>query len=180
MKILMVCAEFAPWAKTGGLADAVAGLSDALCASGHDVRVLLPRYSHLAAPRETRHTVGRPRRAVPARRDRARSSKPSPRDAGADARASSCSISASSPATPSIRATSATSAGSCTSARAAVALSAKAWRPDIVHCHDWHTALTPVLQRLEPRSRAPTVLTLHNVGYQGVFADAAISEQGFG
>ena len=56
MKILMVCAEFAPWAKTGGLADAVAGLSDALSASGHDVRVLLPRYAHLEA-RGTRHTV---------------------------------------------------------------------------------------------------------------------------
>ena len=57
MKILMVCAEFAPWAKTGGLADAVAGLSDALSAGGHDVRVLLPRYAHLEAPRGTRHTV---------------------------------------------------------------------------------------------------------------------------
>ena len=57
MKILMVCAEFAPWAKTGGLADAVAGLSDALGASGHDVRVLLPRYAHMPAPRGTRHTV---------------------------------------------------------------------------------------------------------------------------
>ena len=53
----MVCAEIAPWAKTGGLGDAVAGLSDALCASGHDVRVLLPRYSHLAVPRGRRHTV---------------------------------------------------------------------------------------------------------------------------
>ncbi|HEX7235397.1 MAG TPA: glycogen/starch synthase, partial [Gammaproteobacteria bacterium] len=57
MKILMVSAEFAPWAKTGGLADAVAGMCDALSARGHDVRVLLPRYSHLPAPRGTRHTV---------------------------------------------------------------------------------------------------------------------------
>ena len=53
----MVCAELAPWAKTGGLADAVAGLSDALAAAGHDVRVLLPRYSHLAAPRSPGHSV---------------------------------------------------------------------------------------------------------------------------
>ena len=53
----MVCAEFAPWAKTGGLADAVAGLSDALSAGGHDVRVLLPRYSHIDAPRGPRLTV---------------------------------------------------------------------------------------------------------------------------
>ena len=57
MKILMVCAEFAPWAKTGGLADAVAGLCSALSAGGHDVRVLLPRYSHLAAAGGAPQTV---------------------------------------------------------------------------------------------------------------------------
>ena len=47
MKILMVCSEFAPLAKTGGLADAVTGLSNALAARGHDVRAVLPRYEHL-------------------------------------------------------------------------------------------------------------------------------------
>src|SRR5262245_47887358 len=50
MKVLMVCAEFAPLAKTGGLADAVTGLANALAERGHDVRVLLPRYSRLPAP----------------------------------------------------------------------------------------------------------------------------------
>ncbi len=71
-------------------------------------------------------------------------------------------------------------AGSCTCRAAAVALSAAdGWRPDVLHCHDWHTALVPVLQRLEPRSTAPSVLTLHNVGYQGVFADEVLDEHGF-
>ncbi len=56
---------------------------------------------------------------------------------------------------------------------------ADGWRPDVLHCHDWHTALVPVLQRLEPRSSIPSVLTLHNVGYQGVFADEILEEQGF-
>ena len=37
----------------------------------------------------------------------------------------------------------------------------------------------PVFQRLEPRSSAPSVLTLHNVGYQGVFADEILAEHGF-
>src|SRR5262245_206995 len=50
MKVLMVCSEFAPLAKTGGLADAVTGLSAALAEHGHDVRVLLPRYSRLPPP----------------------------------------------------------------------------------------------------------------------------------
>ena len=43
-RILMVCAEYAPLAKAGGLADAAAGLSQALRQRGHDVRVVLPRY----------------------------------------------------------------------------------------------------------------------------------------
>jgi starch synthase len=179
MKILMVCAEFAPWAKTGGLADAVAGLSDALAAAGHDIRVLLPRYAHLAAPRGTPHTVeglGGPFRLTEiepeqkvehAGRRRARPRvfvlelgeltadsvyTGDDRDAGRFLRLSA----------------------------AAVALSAAdGWRPDVLHCHDWHTALVPVFQRLAPRSYARSVLTLHNVGYQGVFADATLGEHGF-
>jgi starch synthase len=179
MKILMVCAEFAPWAKTGGLADAVAGLSDALCAGGHDVRVLLPRYSHLAPPRGLRHTVegrGGPfllgeiepdllAEHAGRRRGRPRIFLLELGELTGDA----------------IYAGDARDLGRFLHlAAAAVALSAEGWRPDVIHCHDWHTALTPVLQHLEPRSTAPCVLTLHNVGYQGLFADTALREQGFG
>ncbi|MDR2664536.1 MAG: glycogen/starch synthase, partial [Puniceicoccales bacterium] len=42
MKILMVAAEFSPYAKTGGLADAVSALSRELVGGGDDVRVLVP------------------------------------------------------------------------------------------------------------------------------------------
>src|SRR5688572_28651117 len=179
MKILMVCAEFAPWAKTGGLADAVAGLSDALSASGHDVRVLLPRYSHLEAPRGTRHTVdglGGPFRITEIEPDQEaehagkRRGEPrifvldlgeltgdsiytgDDRDAGRFLRLSAAAVSLS---------------------------AADGWRPDVLHCHDWHTALVPVFQRLAPSSFARSVLTLHNVGYQGVFSDATLDEHGF-
>lgn len=44
MKILMVSSEVSPFAKTGGLADAVSALSLALAANGHEVKILLPRY----------------------------------------------------------------------------------------------------------------------------------------
>ncbi len=191
----MVCAEIAPWAKTGGLGDAVAGLSDALCASGHDVRVLLPRYSHLAVPRGRPHTVDglggpfrlgeiepeptppkskRGKRAGHARQraEQAGQRRPRPRifllelgELTADA----------------VYTGDARDAGRFLHlSAAAVALSAAdGWRPDVLHCHDWHTALVPVLQRLEPRSSIPSVLTLHNVGYQGVFADEILEEQGF-
>jgi starch synthase len=48
------------------------------------------------------------------------------------------------------------------------------WRPDVLHANDWHTALLPVYlrsiygwDRLFARTR--TVLTIHNIAYQGVF-----------
>jgi starch synthase len=179
MKILMVCAEFAPWAKTGGLADAVAGLSDALCAAGHDVRVLLPRYAHIATPRGTRHTIegrGGPFLLTELEPDQLAEHAGKRRGRPRIFLLELGDLLTDSVYTGDSRDLARfghLSAG-------AVALSAGDWRPDVVHCHDWHTALVPVLQRLEPRSSSPSVLTLHNVGYQGVFADTAIREHGFG
>lgn len=47
------------------------------------------------------------------------------------------------------------------------------WAPDIVHCNDWHTALMPLYLRAvyawdKLFARTRTVLTIHNIGYQGV------------
>ncbi len=51
------------------------------------------------------------------------------------------------------------------------------WDPDIVHCNDWQTALIPLLLRDNYSwdklfSKAATLLTIHNVGYQGIFGKA--------
>ncbi len=47
---------------------------------------------------------------------------------------------------------------------------ARAWRPDIIHCSDWQTALIPVFMRTtaEPAT-TPVVFTVHNLAYQGIF-----------
>jgi starch synthase len=44
------------------------------------------------------------------------------------------------------------------------------WRPRLVHAHDWHTALLPALLALTPPPRVPSVLTIHNLAFQGNFA----------
>jgi starch synthase len=44
-RILMIASECVPYAKTGGLADVVGGLSKALRQRGHDVRVVIPKYN---------------------------------------------------------------------------------------------------------------------------------------
>jgi len=43
--------------------------------------------------------------------------------------------------------------------------------PDIIHVHDWHTAMVPLLVKTVYRKKLPakTVLTIHNLAYQGVF-----------
>jgi starch synthase len=180
MNVLMISAELAPFAKTGGLADAVTGLSDALAARGHDVRVLLPKYEHLppagvdaprAVPVGGRRVleVGAPR----ARRARGRRGErgaptvylldleeltPGPiyhgddRDAGRFLRL----------------------------VEAAVDLPAALdWRPDVLHCHDWHAALVPLAQLAQAPARpVPTILTLHNIGYQGLFDDSVLTLYG--
>jgi starch synthase len=43
-KILMVSSEIYPYAKSGGLADAVPELAKSLAVQGHDVRIIMPRY----------------------------------------------------------------------------------------------------------------------------------------
>ena len=47
------------------------------------------------------------------------------------------------------------------------------WIPDIIHCHDWQAALVPVYLRTmfqdTPIGHAKTVLTIHNLRFQGIY-----------
>lgn len=44
-----------------------------------------------------------------------------------------------------------------------------AWRPDVVHAHDWQAGLAPAYLALSGQSRPATVITLHNLAFQGQF-----------
>ena len=62
----------------------------------------------------------------------------------------------------------------CFFAKAALAaLNWMNWIPDIIHCHDWQAALVPVYLRTlfqsTPVARAKTVLTIHNLRFQGIY-----------
>ncbi|MFA7413534.1 MAG: glycogen synthase GlgA [Rhizobium sp.] len=43
------------------------------------------------------------------------------------------------------------------------------WRPDLVHAHDWQTALTPLYMRYSQLPEVPSILTIHNIAFQGQF-----------
>jgi starch synthase len=53
------------------------------------------------------------------------------------------------------------------------------WRPDVVHVHDWQTALVPALMRQQRAegwgNPPPACLTIHNLAYQGIFPPGAFA-----
>ena len=45
----------------------------------------------------------------------------------------------------------------------------KNWQPDIVHAHDWQAGLTPAFLHYDAKPRPKTVMTVHNLAFQGQF-----------
>ena len=43
------------------------------------------------------------------------------------------------------------------------------WRPDVVHCNDWQGGLAPVYLSHSPAPHAASVITIHNLAFQGVY-----------
>jgi starch synthase len=57
--------------------------------------------------------------------------------------------------------------------------------PQILHAHDWHAAFAPLYLRVGYEwdrlfQTTRSVLTIHNIGYQGVFAASAVGDLGLG
>jgi starch synthase len=55
------------------------------------------------------------------------------------------------------------------------------WAPQVIHCNDWHTAFAPLWLRSgfehEPLfAHTRTLLTIHNVGYQGIFSASHVAD----
>src|SRR6202790_4335846 len=174
MRIAFVASECVPYSKTGGLADVVGALPGALVAAGHEVTVYLPRY------RQTKLTNAKtliPSLTIPF-----------------DDRYRFCSIVDGGtrngvhfyfveyPPYFDRVGLYGTSAGDLPDnaerfallSRAALEASKRLGLPHVFHCHDWQTALIPVLLRTQyaedPAFReVATVFTIHNMGYQGLF-----------
>ena len=59
------------------------------------------------------------------------------------------------------------------------------WRPDIFHCNDWQTGLIPLLLKENYSwdrmfDKTATVLTIHNIGYQGRFSKDTVGKAELG
>jgi starch synthase len=49
------------------------------------------------------------------------------------------------------------------------------WHPDLVHCNDWQTGLTPAYLHFAQQA-APSVISIHNLAFQGIFPVSALEQ----
>jgi len=174
LAVLFVTPECAPWVKTGGLGDVSGALPQALAKLGHDVKVLLPAYTPLAPLVERASTwVELPARGPwPAARLLRTAS-----DKAFELVLLHCPPLYGRPGGPydDSEGDNALRFGLLCAVAAWLAGAESPWRPDIVHCNDWPTALAPALLRLrDDTAAARSVMTIHNLAFQGLFPlDAA-------
>jgi len=181
LKVLFVTPECAPWVKTGGLGDVSAALPQALGALGHDVKVLMPAYPGLAAraplPPVVR-TIDIPAAGPwPA----ARLLCSAPQD-GAALVLLDCPGLYERPGGPYVDATGNDHGDNAWRFGFLCHVAAwlgspdspwPHWQADVVHGNDWPCGLAPLYLAQAPvdatRPRAATVLTIHNLAFQGVY-----------
>jgi len=174
MRILFAASECVPFSKTGGLADVVGALPPALAALGHDVSVYLPRYKQtkLADPKTVLKSV-----TIPFDDSHRFCSV---LDGGKHSGVQFYFIDY--PPFFERDALYGTPTGDYPDnaerfslySRAVLEAAKILGVPDVFHCHDWQSALIPVLLRSvyaeDPVFRGvPSVFTIHNMGYQGLF-----------
>jgi starch synthase len=170
MRIAHLASEVMPFSKTGGLADVAGALPPALAALGHEVTVVAPGH------RPTLKDIlpGEPRGEVSALGLSARLNVLMHR--GVRVVLLDCPTLYVRPALYSLPDGDFpdNSVRFAFFARAALAALAKLGGVEVVHAHDWQAALAPLLLRHDGQVRfglqgAKSVLTIHNLAYQGVF-----------
>ncbi|HLS87856.1 MAG TPA: glycogen synthase GlgA [Burkholderiales bacterium] len=186
LSVLFAAPECAPLAKTGGLGDVCAALPAALREQGVDARVLLPGYPEVlrGAPAQMIAQVsalgfearlleatlpsGVPLIVLDCPPLYVRGGGPYLAPSGEDWPDNALRF----------------GFFSRVAAQLAGASSPLAWRPHVLHAHDWPAGLAPAYLRLAAGARAASVFTIHNLAFQGLFdasmrARLALPEESF-
>lgn len=179
MRVLHAAAELYPWVKTGGLGDVVAALPPALAAEGADVRIVLPGFTALLDAFELSEVV---RLRTPFARERVRIALAHLPERGIGLYLVDHPAFYDRPGGP-YQAPDGSDwpdnhrrfALLDWAAAALVQGADPQWRPDLLHCHDWHAGLAPAYLR-GADAAVPTVFTVHNLAYQGFFPAAAFAD----
>lgn len=173
LRVLFAASECAPLTKTGGLGDVAAALPAALRRLGVDVHVLLPGYrevlgavsAHAVAPvppsagfpparlLAAEHPNGVPLLILACPQLYEREGGPYLNPQGLDWPDNALRF----------------GLLSHVAAWLASAHSPCDWRCDLVHCNDWQTALAPAYLHWSGNTDIPSLVTIHNLAYQGIF-----------
>lgn len=179
MKVLFVTSEAFPLLKTGGLGDVAGALPVALSGLGVDVRILMPGYPDAmkrACDKGEPIDLGDPLDAGAARLVPARMP-----DSRLPVWLIDCPALYDRPGGPYTQADGTDWPDNHlrfallgrVAAMLCMAGSFIGWRPDVVHGHDWQTGLTPAYLMQWGGPRTPSVFTVHNLHYSGLF-DASV------
>ena len=181
MRVLSVASELYPLIKTGGLADVAGALPGALAPLGVAMRTLLPGYpavlAKLAGAEEVLalgEAFGGPARLLAARSAAAQDllildaphlyARPGNPYLGPDGRDWQDNY---------------RRFGLLSRVAAEIGIGClDNWRPDVVHAHDWQAGLVAAYLEQAPAGRPATVLTVHNLAFQGLFDPSCIGELG--
>ncbi len=173
MKILFVSVEVSPFAKVGGLADVASALPKALMAMGHDVRIAMPAYAMIE--RDARWHKNRVASDVPVQMNPEWSKEAFVDQTDFDG-VPVYLIGTDEWFDQSTRSDLVYLPGVEKYLFLAEAIPAVSkalnWKPDVVHCNDWHTGFLPVVLREKHADEwedVATVFTIHNFAYQGEF-----------
>jgi starch synthase len=176
MKVLHAAAEVFPLVKTGGLADVVGALPEALIAQGADVRLVLPGLPAILKGVKHQEVVCELGAVFGAGRVTLRLGRLAHNGVGVyviDApylyqRPGNPYLAADGTEWPDNLQRFAL-LGWVAAHLAAGELDTK-WTPDVLHAHDWHAAMACAYAACHPGTAA-TVYTVHNLAYQGLFAE---------
>jgi starch synthase len=186
MKILFATPECAPFVKTGGLGDVSAALPAALAALGHDVRVLLPAYRGMKVHGEVGDTIELPAEG----RWPAAQLLPLKLESGVTLLLLACPALYQRAGGPYVDlggqdyADNAMRFGFLSHVAARLGTPSThcpGWQADIVHANDWPCGLAPMYlarhREVAPSAvTAVSVMTIHNLAFQGVFPMAQADE----
>ena len=193
MRIVQICSEAVPFAKTGGLADVTGALSKALVELGHDVTLILPNYSRFLAKNNVESRPIGESFDIPLGDRRVGISLRQTQMPGSDVRV----VLVDQPEffdrdgiyqEPHSKADYADNAARFTAfPRAALEAVARLdLRPEIIQAHDWQTGLVPALLEAQYRKWVPAmertaaIMTLHNMAFQGAYPAETMPLTGLG
>jgi starch synthase len=183
LRVLFAASECAPLTKTGGLGDVAAALPAALRMLGVDVRLLLPGYREVLAATVAARPVATvpPSAGLPAARLLA-----AEHANGVPLFILACPELYDRPGGPYLDPAgldwpdNAVRFGQLARVAAllATAQSPCDWRGDIVHCNDWQTGLAPAYLHWWAQGAVPSLITIHNLAYQGIFPPTVLPQLG--